>query len=92
MRVIWSREAQQQLDAIWLYLADRSVALADRVEARLQDRAASLAAAPFQGRPLPGADRRRLPIRDVSYVVVYRIEDDLVRILRLWHMAQDRDE
>lgn len=92
MKIIWSREATRQKDAIWEYLADHSVRHADRVEARLEARAGSLAEAPFQGREIGVTDRRRLAIPDIQYVIVYRIEERAIRILRLWNTAQDRSE
>ena len=90
MKVIWSRDATLQKNAIWNFHADRSVRYADRVETRLEARAATLAQLPKQGRPISGSDLRELSLTDIKYVIVYQIEVDAVRILRLWHTAQDR--
>ena len=92
MKVIWTREAARQKDDIWDALADRSVGYADRVETRLEARAGKLAAIPFQGRPIGRTGRRRLSIPDIQYILVYRVEDDVIRILRVWHTAQDGSE
>ena len=87
MRVIWSREAQTQKDAICDFLAERNPAYADRVELRLEARAGSLAALPYLGRSAPD-DLRLLSVVDVQYVIVYRIEADVVRIMKLHSTAQ----
>ena len=88
MKIIWSREALAEREAIWLYLADRSIGYADHVERRLIARGDSLARFPRQGRRLT-RDDCRLSIPDTQYVIDYRIEDDAIRILRVRSTAQD---
>ena len=66
---------------MWLFIADRNAAYADRVEARLIKRADSLARIPGQGRRVSGSDARRVSIPDVQCVISYRIEENAVRIL-----------
>lgn len=70
-------------------MADRNVSYADRVEQRLEVRASTLASAPFQGRLVADSSLRRLSIPDIQYVILYRLEDEAVRIVRLWSTAQD---
>jgi toxin ParE1/3/4 len=72
-------------------LAERNKPAAVRIARALLAAADSLAARPEKGRPgrLPGT-------RELSsvppYVIIYRVEQDagVVRILRVWHTAQDR--
>jgi toxin ParE1/3/4 len=90
LKLIWSRSALADKHAVWLYLADRSVELADSLEARIDSRVASLSRFPWQGRPTPGSDLRELSIPDTQHVVVYRVAGDIVRIMRIWSTAQDR--
>ncbi len=66
MRLIWSAPALADKDAIWLYLADRNIDYADRVETRIETRAASLLRFPHQGRPIPESDLRALSIPDTT--------------------------
>lgn len=80
MRVIWSRAAVADKDAIWLFLADRDLAYADKVEARLDSRAALLSQFPRLGRPVPDSDLRELSIPDTQHVIVYRIDGDIASI------------
>lgn len=44
------------------------------------------------GRPVPGSDLRELPIPDTQHVIVYRLRDDMIRIMRIWSTAQHRED
>lgn len=77
---------------MWLFLADHSVSYADRVEARLVERAESLGRMPQQGRRIPYSDARRLSVPDVQHVISHRIEDDAVRILDLRSTRQQPEQ
>lgn len=92
MRIVWSGSALADKDAIWLYLADRNVAYADKVEAKLDARTASLLRFPKLGRPVPGSDLRELSIPESQHVVAYRIEGDVIRVMRVWSTKQDRGD
>jgi addiction module RelE/StbE family toxin len=47
-----------------------------------------LANYPRMGRPGRVADTRELVVPRTPYIVVYEIEDDIVRIIRVLHSAQ----
>lgn len=92
MRVVWRAAARDDRRRITAWLAERNPAAAIRVTRALLAAADSLAVLPEKGRPgrVPGT-------RELSavppYVIVYRVERDarLVRVLRVWHTAQDRE-
>jgi toxin ParE1/3/4 len=92
LKLIWSRQALKEREAIWQFLAEANVAYADRVEARIVTRTDRLLAAPFQGSPVARTDQRKLSIPDIQYVIVYRVEDNAIRILRIWATSQDRGQ
>ena len=92
MKIIWSRQAQRDKQTIWSFLSDRGVAYADRVELRIEARVESLAQFAYLGGPIPGTNRRKLSIPDIQHVVIYRIDDTIIRILRIRATAQDRGE
>lgn len=56
------------------------------------DRADALMRFPKLGRLDPLIGARMLSIPDIQYLIVYRVDDDTVRILRIWSTAQDRQE
>ena len=75
-----------------MFLAERNVDHADRVEARIRDRANALRRFPFLGRLDKGTGSRFLSIPDIQYLIDYRIDDDEVRILQVWNTRQDRGD
>ena len=85
-------EADADLDDIWCYIARESSSLeiADRFIDSLADRFYLLSRNPYLGRRRdeelrPGL--RSLPVRD--YIVLYRIEDRDVLILRVLRGSRD---
>ncbi len=85
-------EAEADLDDIWCYIARKSGSLeiADRFTEFLSDRFYLLANHPYIGRRRdeelrPGL--RSFPVRD--YVILYRIEDEDVLILRVLRGSRD---
>jgi toxin ParE1/3/4 len=87
----WAPGADADLDDIWYYVATESgnPDRADRFVASLTERFYLLASNPFIGRSRddlrPGL--RTFPVG--QYVVVYRIDDEDVVILHVFHGSRD---
>ena len=64
-------------------------AAADLVE-RIMRAGSGLALFPNRGRAVYGGFRELASLR--PYVIVYKVELDVIRILRVWHGAQDRTD
>ena len=76
-----------------MFLAERNVEYADKVERRIAARVSMLERFPGLGRPVPGKDNmRELSVSDTQHVIVYRIEEDIVFIMQIWSTAQDRGD
>lgn len=90
MRLRWTTGALADLESHWQFLAERSVDHADRVEARINDRADALKRFPYLGRLDKRTGTRFLSIPDIQFLIDYRIDDDEVRILQVWSTKQDR--
>lgn len=75
-----------------MFSAAYNVGRADRIEARLVSRAASLASVPGQGRPI-GDGVRRLSLPDIQLVLHYRVldDEDAIRIIRVVHTRENKD-
>ena len=85
-------QAERDLDAIWLYVAKESGSLevADRLIDEFVDRFCLLAGFPYLGRLREedlGVGRRTLPVGE--YVIIYRVENEHVLILRVVHGRRD---
>jgi addiction module RelE/StbE family toxin len=90
MRVIWTNPARNDLREHVLYLAERNPEAARRVRAAIRAAVEALVDHPHRGRPGEIADTRELVITDYpAYIVVYRVTQAEVRILRVWHGRQD---
>ncbi len=91
MRVAWRAAARDDQRRITAWLAERNKAAAVRVARALVAAADSLAVLPAKGRPGRAPGTRELSAVP-PYVIVYEVDQvaRVVRILRVWHTAQDR--
>lgn len=89
MTVHWTNEALDQLLHIRERVAERSPHAADRLLARLADRAEQFSLFPRSGRIVPEYERE--DIREViirPYRVIYRLKPDRIDVLAVVHSRQ----
>ena len=88
MRVKWLRVALANLEAEADYIADDNPAAADRLVQRIFRATNQLAKFPAIGRPgrVPGT--RELIVSGTPYIIPYRIRENAVEILRVFHAAR----
>lgn len=91
MRVAWRAAARDDRRRIFGYLAERNPAAAARLVEALILAADGLASFPERGRPGRAPGTREL-VAAHPYLLVYVVDHaaQVVRILRVWHGAQDR--
>lgn len=90
MRVVLSRLAELDLDAIWDFVALDSPEAADRVASALEKAFASLAKNPGIGHYREElADRRHRFLSVYSYLIVYRTDVGELSIVRVFHGSRD---
>jgi toxin ParE1/3/4 len=85
VKIRWTRQAAQDLQAIGDFIASDSPGAARRWVARLQERARHAAPAPFSGRRVPELERE--DVREVilgGYRIVYRVFPDFIHILTVF--------
>ncbi len=89
MKVRWSDRSGQDVLAIgeFIALSDRSAAIG--VADRIKGAGDNLETFPRRGRPGRLADTRELVVTGLSYILIYRVFDEDVEILRVLHGAQD---
>jgi toxin ParE1/3/4 len=87
-----SKEAEQDLEDLWVYLAERDDIAADRQVAKLLDRFPMLAQFPSMGisRDDLLAGLRSFPVK--PYVVFYVLIPGGVEILRIIYQARDFED
>jgi toxin ParE1/3/4 len=91
MRIVWAAEARRRTHEIWHYIALDDLAAADRMVTRLVAAVEKLAYYPYLGRPGREASRE-LPVAGTPFIVVYRVQDEEIRIVAVLHGAQRGDE
>jgi toxin ParE1/3/4 len=90
MQVRWSEPAADDLGEIRRYIERDNPDAAQRVAMTIYDGCGSLAEMPHRGRKGNRPGTREMVFHGVPYIVVYRVRNDAVVILRILHGAQDR--
>jgi toxin ParE1/3/4 len=89
-RIVISRAAEEDLLAIWMFIAHDSIEQADKLEAAFEKTFDRLAVHPQMGRTRPdiASETVRFFVKR-PYHIVYRAEEDRLFILRVLHGARD---
>lgn len=93
-QVVWLPEALDDLMRLRNFLEDKSPQAANRAAAVIRGGAKTLADFPAIGKPMnDGTERRELfmPFGTANYVLRYRMDQDIVVIIRVWHSRENRD-
>lgn len=93
MRVLWTKSAAAQLDAIHHYVAQTSPEYARRVVDNLTRRSIQIASFPFSGRMVPEFELNEVrELIEGSYRLIYFINEDkdAIEVLALVHSARER--
>jgi len=90
MRVRWTLAAADDLEAISDYLARHLPAFANSTIQELYQAILTLRSIPNRGRPGREEGTRELVLPRLPYIVVYRVKENDVEILHIYHGAQHR--
>src|SRR5215217_4633500 len=92
MRLRYTAEANQHLDAIYDYIAERNPVAATDVIRRVRAAAERLGEFPYIGHVGVVPTAREWVVKGLPYVIVHEVNanDDEVLILAIFHGAQDR--
>lgn len=85
MRVKWLRHATLDLDSEMTYIAQENAELAAQMYAYIRERVASLEKFPESGRPGRVFGTRELVLDRYPYLVPYRVKNEIIEILRIFH-------
>jgi toxin ParE1/3/4 len=89
MRVRWTTPAADDLYNIVRHIQRDSLRTAADVAQTLYDGCGDLRTFPRRGRKGRIEGTRELVFSNLPYIVVYRIQDQIVEIMRIYHGAQD---
>lgn len=94
MKVLrWTPEAVQDLVRLREFLGQENPGAAARAALRIREAAAVLRSRPELGRAVEDEAFRDLvaPFGGGAYVLRYRIDEDAVVVVRVWHSKESRD-
>lgn len=89
MRIIWTAMAIRMLDGVGEYIARDNRAAATKLLKHIRQTVRLLKENPFLGRRTEFQDVRELVVH-ANYLISYRVSQDSVQILQVWHTAQRR--
>lgn len=89
MNILWSPEAVADLLSLRAYLAQENPAAAQKILDRIRQHISSLLPEnPHIGRPGRALGTRELVITRTPYVVPYRVSENVIQILGVYHGAR----
>ncbi|HKN76818.1 MAG TPA: type II toxin-antitoxin system RelE/ParE family toxin [Candidatus Acidoferrum sp.] len=90
MRIRWTPTAAADLEHIKDYLSEHNPQFAQSTVLDLYETIRSLKASPHRGRVGREEGTRELVFTRLPYIVAYRIKEQTVEILHIFHGARDR--
>ena len=94
MRVLWLPEALDDVGRLCGFLIERDALAAERATRTISSSADKLQDVPLIGRPMGDETERRefvVPFGGGAYVLRYRVHQDAVVIIRVWHSRETRE-
>jgi toxin ParE1/3/4 len=88
VKLVWSPQADDDLDEIVRYIALDSVNAALRTQDRIEQAIGRLEEMPRVGRPGRVVGTRELVVTGTPYIVIYLVSDDEIGLSRIIHGAQ----
>jgi addiction module RelE/StbE family toxin len=89
VKIVFTKTAVRQIQAIVEYIAEESPQGARRVRARLQAITSLLVEQPRLGQPTDLEGVRRMLVSPYPYLIFYRVAGDAVIIMRVRHAARN---
>lgn len=89
MKVRWTMPAANQLQSIFVYIAANNRAAAYRTVRRIREAILLMAQMPYSGRTGRVEGTRELTVSGTSYLVAYKIVDNMIHVLAIFHGAQE---
>jgi toxin ParE1/3/4 len=89
MKVHWLKAAAHSLDQEYAYLSERNPEVAKRVFKRIVASTERLGQFPDSGRQGQVSGTRELIVPGIPYLIVYRVTDQGVEILRVFHESRN---
>lgn len=86
--IYWEEESLNDREKIFDFLYDFNPEAAEKTDSLIELKVENLLEQPLMGVKLDGIAGRLLIIPEVSMIVSYRVDDDIIRIMRVLHQKQ----
>lgn len=90
MRIRWTPPAAADLHSISNYLKEHHPQYRQPSMRKLYEKIRALKDAPYLGRPGRVQGTREILFPPLPYIAVYRVHEQSIEILRIYHTAQNR--
>jgi plasmid stabilization system protein ParE len=90
MRIRWTLAAAGDLQQIHNYLREHEPHLARPTVIAIREASLSVRKFPNRGSPGVAEGTRELLHERLPYIIAYRVREDAVEILHIWHPSQER--
>ena len=90
MRIRWTPAALSDMKSISDFLREHHPNYRQPTMRRLYDTIRSLKTFPHRGRPGQEESTRELIFSPLPYIAVYRVKEESIEVLHIYHGAQDR--
>jgi addiction module RelE/StbE family toxin len=92
MKIKWLRQALRNLEQVHAYIFKEDPEAAKQLILRIQDTVDQLSEFPLMGRVGRLEATRELVISNTSYLIIYRVKEERVEILRILHSSRKYPE
>jgi len=92
MKIRWLRKALGNLEIAYAYISADDPEAAKQTIARIRDAANQLAKYPLMGRSGRVEGTRELVIANTPYLIIYRIKEETIQIIRVLHASRKYPE
>ena len=89
-KIYWSEEASNDLEQIYCFISQDSVYYSIKTVKQIIEKTKTMLEYPYLGRKNPEINNEN--IREFiykSYRIIYKIDSEVILILRVWHSARD---
>jgi addiction module RelE/StbE family toxin len=90
MRIRWTPAAAADFQSISNYLREHHPRYRQPTMRKIYDTVRSLKQSPRRGRPGSEEGTREIVFPPLPYLAVYRVTEQTIEVLRIYHGAQDR--
>jgi toxin ParE1/3/4 len=92
MKLVWLPRAVADLQHARAYIAEHDPHSARAVAQKIRTLVARLKSHPGMGRPTEMDDIRKISVPGLPYLIPYRVKEQRIEILRVFHTAQEQPE